>query len=361
MAAEMAISTASATTTTGVTWGMLHKLHMALVFNHLDAHFSDVLVPMFFALSGFLVTGSAFRTKSVLLFLSFRSLRIVPALFVEVSLSALVLGPLLTDVPLSRYFSDHKFFNYFGNIIGRVRFELPGLFLDNPVPEIVNRNLWTLPPEFYCYLIIAAMIITRFLFDRVKFSVLFAIATLALIFSNLFSLYEENITSAPTIVYYFFCGAVTYHWREYIPYNRWIFLTSLGAVYFHFLSYNGYVLIFPLFLTYVIVYLGLTEFPRVKFLQSGDYSYGIYLYGFPISQALVAVIPQLRGHGILVSATAIPLTFAFAALSWHFIEKPVLALKRRIGPKKVLDTPTMIKLPSARSNDPPELFKLPAQ
>jgi len=45
------------------------------------------MVPMFFGLSGFLVTGSAVRTQSLPVFMTFRILRIVPALVTEVMLS----------------------------------------------------------------------------------------------------------------------------------------------------------------------------------------------------------------------------------------------------------------------------------
>ena len=51
-----------------------------------------VLLPLFFALSGFLVTGSALRTQSIRIFLAFRALRLIPALTVEVALSAILLG-----------------------------------------------------------------------------------------------------------------------------------------------------------------------------------------------------------------------------------------------------------------------------
>jgi peptidoglycan/LPS O-acetylase OafA/YrhL len=80
------------------------------------------------------------------------------------------------------------------------------------------------------------------------------------------------------------------------------------------------------------VFLGLVNFPKIRFIQSGDYSYGVYLYGFPIAQALVASMPVLRGHGWWVLLAATPITVAFAALSWHTIERPTLALKRYFNP-----------------------------
>jgi peptidoglycan/LPS O-acetylase OafA/YrhL len=291
-------------------------------------YFRLMLVPMFFALSGFLVTGSAFRTKSVRVFLVFRVLRILPALFTEVCLSAILLGPLLTVVPLSKYFSDPRLFAYFGNIVGRVRFELPGLFLNNPVVGIVNTNLWTLPPEFYCYLFIALMIVSGLLFHRTLFSIIFAIATVSLLTLDSLSFPMGGI--ATSLIYYFFVGCFFFHWREHIPFSLVAFALSVFAAYALFafrLYYAG-----AFFVTYIIVFLGLVNFPKIRFIQSGDYSYGVYLYGFPIAQALVASMPVLRGHGWWVLLAATPITVAFAALSWHTIERPTLALKRYFNP-----------------------------
>lgn len=123
------------------------------------------LVGMFFALSGFLVVASAIRSRSTKTFFANRALRIVPALSVEVALSALVLGPLVTSLPMEQYFSNPQFWRYFGNIIGEVTFELPGVFLTNPWPALVNANLWTLPPEFGCYLLMLILMVTGALFQ----------------------------------------------------------------------------------------------------------------------------------------------------------------------------------------------------
>jgi peptidoglycan/LPS O-acetylase OafA/YrhL len=343
IAAQGTLNAATTPTNWGpVVWEYLHQLRLMLVLNHVDSRFANILLPMFFALSGFLVTGSAFRTKSLRSFLTFRCLRIVPALFTEVFLSAIFLGPLLTVYPLNQYFFDQKFFAYFGNIVGRVRYELPGLFLSNPWPEVVNGNLWTLPPEFYCYLIIAAMIISGLLFHRLVFSILFVITTCVLIISNLYFGFEEGLRSSPLIVYYFFCGCFMYHWREHLPFNLGLFVLSVAAVYYHFVSADRYILVFPFFVAYVTIYLGLVKFPRIALFQRGDYSYGIYLYGFPIAQALVVVFPQLRGHGIWVILTTFTATFAFAAASWHLVEKPTLSLKKYFGRREAEVTSTLI-------------------
>jgi peptidoglycan/LPS O-acetylase OafA/YrhL len=301
-----------------------------------------MLVPMFFALSGFLVTGSAFRTNSLRSFLVFRTLRILPALSVEVTLSAIILGPLLTTEILSNYFTGADFYRYFGNIFGFVHFELPGLFLSNPVPRIVNINLWTLPGEFYCYLLTAAVMATGFFTHRRVFTGLFLAATVCWMAAHAQDGFATGrIATTDTLIYYFFCGCFLFHWRDYVPISPVLFALSAIASYLFYT--NGISFLAPLFLTYVVVFVGMLALPRLPLLQTGDYSYGIYLYGFPIAQALVLVSPSLRGQGWLVALLAIPATLLFAAASWHLIEKRALLLKRRFAPSAARVSEALIR------------------
>lgn len=293
-----------------------------------QTYFRLMLVPMFFAVSGFLVTGSAFRANSLKIFLINRALRIVPALIAEVTLSALVLGPLLTIFTIRAYFTDIRVWDYFGNVIGRVRFQLPGLFLQNPVPTVVNANLWTLPSELYCYLIVAALLAASLLANRKTFTLIFVLVTSWLIANNVRSIIDGQAIEFLTqtlIVYCFFSGCLIFHWRDYVPYHPALFLGSMLASYF--LYHCQLVLVAPLFISYAVFYVGMTALPRVPLIQTGDYSYGVYLYGFPICQAAICVIPWLRGQGWLLFGIAAPLVLSFAVFSWHFVEKPALALK----------------------------------
>jgi peptidoglycan/LPS O-acetylase OafA/YrhL len=180
------------------------------------------MLPAFFALSGFLVTGSALRLRATVPFLTFRVLRILPALLVEVTLSALILGPLFTALPLWSYFNDPQFFRYFGNIIGWITFRLPGVFESN-YSQVINGNLWTLPAELDCYLITAALMLTGLAYRRVALTVIVATVTAALIGLNSFSdfgvAFDESHTattylSSHAIVYYFFMGMLFYHWEN---------------------------------------------------------------------------------------------------------------------------------------------------
>jgi peptidoglycan/LPS O-acetylase OafA/YrhL len=68
--------------------------------------FERAIIPMFFALSGFLVAGSLERSETTLTFIGLRLIRIYPALAVEVALSAFLIGMAVTALPLATYFQD---------------------------------------------------------------------------------------------------------------------------------------------------------------------------------------------------------------------------------------------------------------
>jgi peptidoglycan/LPS O-acetylase OafA/YrhL len=300
--------------------------------------FLMAMVPVFFGLSGFLVTGSALRTASLQVFLTFRILRILPALVTEVTLSALILGPLLSSVSWHDYFTNREFVEYFGNIIGKIRFVLPGMFLDNPMPGIVNINLWTLKPEFTCYVIMAALILT----GVVRKGGWVILSVVAVLIGSLIVNYAHNISensnggNNPYIPYvavlYFMLGAAAFHLRDYVPVDRKLFVISAVDAYILML-HPGYAFAAAIPAMYCMLYIGMQRFPRTRLIESGDYSYGIYLYGFPIQQTLVHLFPIFREAWPMLFLVGAPLTFAFAAVSWHFIEKPTLYLKRFVNRK----------------------------
>jgi len=305
---------------------------------------------MFFAVSGFLVAGSALRLKRTATFLAFRAFRIFPALLVEVTLSALVLGPALTLLPIKAYFANGEFYRYFGNILGLVTFTLPGVFVHNHWPNVVNANLWTLPSEFDCYFITALLMLSGLIYNKKIFTMLFAAATLALIPLNIFTNFGvTDTTMAPVVIdYYFFVGVLFYHYRDQITFSRIAFGASCVFGYVLLLFHHTEFLA-PLFVTYIILFIGMTRFPELPVLKTGDYSYGIYLYGFPITQGLVAIFPKLQGHGwptLVISAVT---TCLFAAFSWHVIEKRALAQRKRLPVRFFPTRPAIIPEPPVRA------------
>ena len=306
------------------------------------------ILPMFFGLSGFLVAGSAQRL-SLGDFAISRGLRILPALLVEIALSALILGPLLTSLPLAQYISSPGFAAYFLNAFGWIHFELPGVFDHNPYPAQVNGSLWTVPFEFMCYLAIGVLIACGAA-RRGAMLVISALGLLALSLcapSLMHMLLDGAVADrlaeaylhagkGPAMAPCFLLGAAAYALRERIAFDRRIFLgclAGLGAI-----AYAGSpewwgvtpvaMLVSPMMI-YVVCYIGLCRMPAIPLFSRGDYSYGIYLYGFPIQQALIHLFPGLNWLQLLLGGGV--LTTLFAVASWTLIEKPALKLRRRLA------------------------------
>ena len=287
------------------------------------------LLPMFFGLSGFLVTGSAVRLRSTSRFMLNRGFRIIPALAVEVTLSAIVLGAIVTTLPLAEYFTHPQFWAYFQNIVGIIHFELPGVFLDNPFPGTVNGNLWTLQPEYYCYLLLGALMWSRVFFRTRLYLSVIVFFSAALILADVGWKFGQPFyaVSSTLLVFCFFIGSLIFLLSEHIPFNGRLAIAA-AVIYWMLSEVPGGTALAMLPLCYVIVYLGMCKIPKIKYLDRGDYSYGIYLYGFPNQQTLAHYFPQALPWWAM-GAISIGITIFFSMLSWHWIEKPVLALKNK--------------------------------
>lgn len=289
------------------------------------------ILPMFFALSGFLVAGSLQRVGSLTVFATYRLIRIVPALAVEILLSALIIGPLFTNQTMAAYFSHELFRDYFLNIVGVVQLHLPGVFATNPRAWVVNGSLWTVPYEFYCYailLVLAALHLIRYRLV-VLLLLLSAVAALAVYFGFYV---DYGLIIGPTgayLVISFLLGVLLHLYREKVPYNAGLFAACilLAAV----LLIYPRVTVFACFpLAYIIVYLGLFNPRRDNWLMRGDYSYGIYLFAYPIQQAYAALFPAYRIWWMSL-AFAVVCSLAYAFMSWHLVEHPLLRRKQRIA------------------------------
>jgi len=299
------------------------------------------LVGLFFALSGFLVFASAMRAPDIKTFFGNRALRLLPALSVEVALSALILGPLATELPLARYFSDPEFFRYFGNIIGEVAFTLPGVFGQNPWPDMVNANLWTLPPELGCYAFMLLLLATGMtrrarLFGALTLVALFGLQMLEILRPDLLPARADSTHfTAWFIVFLFVVGAAFYANADLIPLHPALFLGAAG-IYWALMLLGALQWLAGVSLVYCMVVIGMTPFKWFDRLLKMDLSYGTYLYGFPLTQGLVLLMtPWLRDWGHVAQyAVILPLTIAgtalFAACSWSLIEKPALGLRKHL-------------------------------
>lgn len=308
-----------------VTLGLDRAMEIVGHFRMVNA----MLLALFFALSGFLVTASLLRCKSLISFIGLRVLRIVPALVVETTLSAIIVGPIFTEMPLTQYFADSKFHVYFLNIVGYIHFELPGVFLHNPVPDLVNAQLWTVPYELWCYAILALLAATTICFNRVRYLGFLVLAQIALVCYDFYHWDEPLIHLRPhLLVFCFLLGVGFYLWRDKIPFNRATCLFALVLCTTGMAGGRGDAM-FAVPAAYVACYLGLMNPRRSWIVSSGDYSYGMYLYGFVIQQCVAAFGPSLQ-YWYLNVVISLPVAFGVAVASWHLVEKRVLRLRAQL-------------------------------
>jgi len=284
----------------------------------------QLAVATFFVISGFLITMSYESSRSVGNYLWKRLLRVFPALLILLLLTTFVLGPIASSLSLKEYFSQSHTYTYLTNVrLFRLQYDLPGLFHDNPYPNAVNGSLWTLAYEFTCYVIVAALGACGLLRKRWFIALLFVVSLLPLPLQSL----HQNIQILVMLFSYFSAGMLAYLYFPDIKFSaKYIALacaalaTSLFTPYFQ--------TAFAVFGSYLILKLAFLKVPALQAVtRNGDFSYGIYIYAFPLQQFIV----QRWGtplSWLQLFAISYLVTLIFAMLSWHFIEKPALQLKR---------------------------------
>jgi len=293
-----------------------------------------IILPMFFSLSGFLVAGSLERSKTLFMFMSLRVIRIFPALCVEVLLSALVLGPILTQMTLQDYFSNTMFWHYFLNCTGDIHYVLPGVFSDNPYPYAVNAQLWTVPWELKCYISIALLTIIGAVRYRLMLlvSIICLIGAAAVYYSVVYPDYffgnPKGSIAGCFLVVSFLLGVAMYLYSDKIIWDGRIALLACFVSLVLFSVRCGDVLV-TIPVAYMTVYAGLLNPYKFGIMKGADYSYGVFLYGFPLQQAFVSLLEWTPTWWLNI-LVCVPLAFVVAAFSWHFVEKPALSLKKKL-------------------------------
>lgn len=282
------------------------------------------VLPMFFALSGFLIAGS-FERNSAINFVTLRALRIAPALALETVLSAVIIGSLFTTKPLHAYFTSPMFWSYFLNITGNIHYYLPGVFDGTPI----NRQLWTIPYEYQCYASLALLAVVRREIGRYVILLAFT-ATLFCATMTFIAVTNGPIGVGPAaprlvITLSFLFGVCIHMFRSRIPLNIYLFAASALLSYV-FLYYGDLAFLSPAPIAYMTVSIGCAKLPK---LRLWDLSYGIYLFHYSILLSVFHVLgPETHWWDLL--AFGLPLTLLFAIGSWTFVEHPVLARKAAV-------------------------------
>jgi peptidoglycan/LPS O-acetylase OafA/YrhL len=325
-------------------------------------------VAMFFVLSGFLICRSASVSQSVPRFLWHRFLRIFPGYWVCLIVCACVFAPLMAfaefgtllsifsaprNSPQSFMISNAGLYHLNGFSLGGILFIRPssiaGLLSHNPSPSVINGSLWSLPFEVSCYLAVAALAAVGVL--RRARSVVLGL------FAGFWCLYAfdclnpdgfrqcfpyPGMKDLVLLCVFFSAGCVCYLYREKIPHSTLAFLISVATLVAT-LPVVVFGLIAPIALTYAFLWLAFV-LPLGCFDKRGDFSYGVYIYAFPVQQGLALL--RIHEEGFVHYFTcSLLLTSVLAFLSYRLIEAPSLRLKT-------------MKLPTFRRKAPSSVAQL---
>lgn len=288
----------------------------------------DHAVNVFFVLSGLTVAASLARSASTTEFIVARGLRIFPALAVCALLLILV-GAIVTICTPAQFLSDTRVWRYGLKtlLLGSASAGLPGVFGENPHPSTMNASIWTLKFEVACYLVLAA--VGWFgLLTKHRFSWVLGV-TWALAGGFLFARFGHDAVPIDQAARFWLCfslGIGFYIYRDVIPLTIVGIITS-GLVFWLSLG-SGLERVVTLVATgYAVVWSAKIPTGRLRHLTNKiDLSYGIYIFGWPITQTLILLYPGLDVISLVI--LSLVLAAIIALPSWLWIERPALRSRR---------------------------------
>ncbi|MBA2282521.1 MAG: acyltransferase [Acidimicrobiia bacterium] len=305
--------------------------------------YGALAVGAFFAMSGYLVTASWRRRPAADRFVRARAGRIFPGLVVCILLTALVLGPLVTAS--AGYFSEGEEVSGYvvhGATLFRIQEELPGVFLDNPYPAIVNGSLWSLPYEFVAYL--AVLVLGTLGVLRSRWSGLAAVGVLGAAFVWLqargaphlldrgTAWFGLNLYDGVHVGLFFAVGMASLPAYEAIRRHRAL-TVGLGALVVLAASLAEVRVGQTVGFSMVVVAVGTASWrPARELRRLGDPSYGAYIYAFPIQQLLAGAG---IGSPVTMFVLAAPLALLAGYASWHLVERRFVVRSRAREPDAV--------------------------
>jgi len=220
----------------------------------------------------------------------------------------------------------------------------------------VDGSLWTIPIEVHWYAILLLAGVLRIL--QFKWIVLAVTVIMAIAYFVL------NHGQPPIYAIYFglfFCAGVCLQLFQ----REWLSRALLtGAI----LLCGGFVLAIAghdmaavlMCLPYLVVAFGVSRTPFISDVgRFGDFSYGVYIYGFPIQQIMILQASRFAESfwGLIA---ALILTTIVAAVSWHVVEKHALKLKPStpkatspsISPRRIRSAISTVGVPDERDSIP---------
>lgn len=297
-------------------------------------------VDFFFVISGFLVSASWARRPQISPFLLKRAFRIYPAFLFASCFCAFVAGPWGAD-SVPRYWRDFGFVRFFlylpllpADVVGP---DMARVFARLPYPHVIDGSFWTLRYEFGMYFLVAALGLFGAFRRRVWLLGLFGL--LYALFAVLQGTSTIHILSRPLplvgspaawvrFAVFFGSGMIFYLFRDRVSFSLALGLICFGVLLLAGTRLALFSAALPICGSYLLFYAAFHPQIRLQnFARFGDFSYGMYLFAFPVQQLLV------QHYGLVLTPfrlflAAFPLTLLCAVVSWHCVEAPCLALKK---------------------------------
>ena len=275
-------------------------------------------VSVFFLCGGYLIAMSVEKNKTAVKYFKARIVRLFPSL-IFVVVSCILIGSLISAWGPFGYIMSGETWKYLLNSVFISVKTLPGVFGSNLYGPVVNGSLWTLPVEFICYILCFIAYKLAFL-DKKRYPIsvpLVLIGTVAMWYlSRYIPLVREVIR--PALLFYIGMGYWVY--REYIILNVRYFAMAIAAGVLLFVLGLGQVamlICFPYIMMYI--WFGMKQCsPKVGKL--GNYSYGIYLWGFPVQQMIMSYQNGGKMNPLLNAAMAVPIAIVLGVITYEMIE-----------------------------------------
>ena len=304
------------------------------VIGHSLAHYA---VQGFFFLSGFLVYASLQRRASVIDFAGARLARLWPGLFVCI-VATVAVGALVTTASGTAYFGGDTMRFLVGNLtLTKGQYALTGVMCGD-APCTINGSLWTLPWEVRCYILLALLALIGWTRPSIMTRVVIPVSFVAALIPHLPPVADYlsghvsagrlyNLRIIDELWTMFVLGIAAFLWRDRIPLS-WPVCAALVAIAILAGRVGTALHLDSLALGYLMLCAGfLSARRRAVSAAWPDYSYGIYIYAFPVMVALGTSF-AFPSHAWLALANLIAVV-PLAAASWHWVEKPWLDRVRR--------------------------------
>jgi len=310
-----------------------------------QASLGTLAVAGFFAISGYLIAKSG-MSGDVIQFMWRRTLRIFPAYWLVLGVTAFVVAPIVWTTAgssLADYFQiapNGPFYYITSNWTLNIgTYGIYDIFAETtPYGQevnysVFNGSLWTLIYEWNCYLLIAVL---------VAFGVMSRARIVVPVLAGLFLILQVVAITNPgglgviapyladtnriTLTFTFLIGAALAVYSKRIPYHDALGVLA-GLTMVVTLRYGGFLTLGLIAGTYFVMYLAVRLPPMFRRVGAkNDYSYGVYIYGFLVQQ-VTAYLGWYEWGYLPWTLVVLVITFACAWLSWHVLEKRALALK----------------------------------